>query len=300
MSSPRLSVVIPAYRAAGTIFQCLSALERQSCEDFEVLVVSSGEEDTDRLVAERFPEVRRIRSRERRFPGGARNLGIAKARAELLAFTDADCVPDGTWVESLIAAHELETPVIGGVIANGNPGRRTGWAYYLVEFHRWAPGADAGFVDDLPGCCWSMKRWAFDRYGPFVEGTYCSDTIFHWRMARDGLRPYLDPGVRVSHLNPVGLGGILRHERMHGRSFARVRAAEHGWGRSRAALHAATTPLLPFLLLGRIVAGAGARRLTRRLLQTLPLVAASVASWSAGELEGYAGRVLAPSGIESP
>lgn len=298
--SPSLSVIVPAYRAASTISSCLGALESQLADDLEVLVVDSGDDGTGELAAERFPWVRVVQRDERAFAGHARNLGVERSRGDLLAFTDADCVPAPDWVESLRAAHEeRDLPVIGGTVANGNPSSRVGWAYYLAEFHRWAPGAAAGFVDDVPGCCWSLRRWTYERYGPFLEDTYCSDTAFHWKMARDGHRPFLDPSIRVAHSNPVRLSRVLPHEVLHGRNFARVRTSESGWCRARAALHAVAAPLLPPLLLARITAGARRRALSRQLLRTLPLVAATVGAWSLGELQGYAAWALRPARAEA-
>lgn len=291
MASPRVSVIVPSYNAAATIATSLTALERQTSSDFEVVVVDSGTDAAATLVASYFPWVRLVRREERTFAGHARNLGIDVVDGELLAFTDADCAAAPDWIERIVAAHEREHPVIGGVVANGNPESWAGWAYYLTEFHHWMPGSPEGFVDDVPGCCWSMKRSAYRRWGPFLEETYCSDSSFHWRMERDDLHPYLDPAILVEHLNPTSLREVLGHEVRHGRSFARVRATDRHWGRLHAAFRALGAPLLPGLLLSRMAIGLGRRRgPLGRLALAGPLVAAAVTAWSWGELQGYVDR----------
>src|SRR5262249_61530566 len=49
----------------------------------------------------RLVEERRVQSSY-----AARNRGVAASHGELLAFTDADCVPDPGWVRALAAAFE--------------------------------------------------------------------------------------------------------------------------------------------------------------------------------------------------
>src|SRR5688572_1234839 len=111
---PRVSVIIPAYNSQATIAATLEALRRQAFEDFEAIVVdSSPGEETARLVADRFPEVRFQRSRQRLLPHGARNRGVEMAAGELLVFTDPDCVPAPDWLASLVSAHDQGNPVVG-------------------------------------------------------------------------------------------------------------------------------------------------------------------------------------------
>ena len=178
--------------------------------------------------------------------------------------------------------------MVGGVVANANPGSLVGRAYYYTEFHRWLPARRADAVDEIPACCLSMKRSAYERYGPFLEDTYCSDTAFHWRMASDGERPLLDPAMLVAHRNPTRLRRCLEHEAYHGRAFARVRVAVRRMPRSVALLRAATSPLLPPLLFARAARSAGASRADRRgFLSAGPLVLLAMSAWSYGELRGY-------------
>jgi len=294
---PELSVIVPSYNAARTIETCLDALAAQRTDArFEVIVVDSGGDRTRDIVRERFPGVRLVTSSERKYPGAARNLGIAAAGADIVAFTDADCVAAPDWIEAIHGAHRGNAdPVIGGVIANLNPESFVARAYYYTEFNHWMPGTPAGFVDDIPGCCWSMKRTAYERYGPFLEDTYCSDTAFHWRMAEEGLRPYLDPRIRVAHGSPTGLAACLRHQPVHGRFFARVRVVEQRLSRRRVLLHAATAPLLPPLFLlraSRRVLRSGTQ--LRQFMPAAPLVLLAMAGWAWGEMSGYLGALRRP------
>jgi GT2 family glycosyltransferase len=288
-----VSVVVPSYRSEATIERCLSSLEAQTARQAaEVIVVDSSADGTVELVSRRFRRVRLLSFPVRKFPGDARNLGIAHARADLLAFTDADCVADRRWLETILAAHrEHPDPVIGGAIDNANPSSAVGWAAYLLELSQWLPSRPRGRVAEIPTGCLSIKRWAFERWGPFLEGTYSSDSAFQWRLVRDGHRPLFDPAIRVAHLNIERLGELARRKLRHGRDFARLRAGAERFSAGRRAAFAALAPALPPLLWTRI-----ARRVARdpalraRLVRTTPLLLLALCAWSAGEAVGYVSR----------
>jgi glycosyltransferase involved in cell wall biosynthesis len=299
-----LSILVAAYGARETIADSIAALRDQhTAARYEiVLIESSGDgaaEIAAEVIAARGTEVvaplRVVRCHERRYAGHARNLGVAEARGRLLACTDADCVAAPDWVERVVRAHEQGPPVIGGAVEVANPESFAGWGYYFAEFHRWRPGGGARPIDEVPGCCWSFTREAFARWGPFLEGTYSSDTAFQWRMARDGERPRFDPSIRVAHRNPDALGRSLRHGVLHGRQFARVRAAQQSLRRPRLALNAASAPLLPALLFARTVLGVARNRTyAGRFTLTWPVTLAQLSAWSCGELLGYVAALADP------
>ncbi len=114
---PRVSVVIPTYYSSSTLEISLEALRRQRYRDFEVIVVnSSPEEETGRIVRERYPEVVFVQSPVRLYPHAARNEGIGRARGEVLVFTDPDCEPAPDWLERLVAACDGGTRVVVGAM----------------------------------------------------------------------------------------------------------------------------------------------------------------------------------------
>jgi glycosyltransferase involved in cell wall biosynthesis len=285
---PKLSVVIACFRSRGTIESCLRSLERQTCSLHEVIVVDSGGDGTAHLIARQFPWVRLLAFDERKYPGDARNAGIRHATGEIIAFLDADCVADDNWAREIMLAHEESDAIIGGSVANANPESYVGWAAYFCEFSLWMPAGAPRRMTDVPTLSLSMKRWAFDKYGPFLEGTYCSDTAFNWRAGQDGIFPLFQPSIRVSHVNLTRPGRFLRKQVMHGRAFATVRIKEEKLNWVKTTVLTLGFPALPFVLFSRIVARVVRfRQFPWQLVTVWPFLLLGLTAWSWGECIGY-------------
>ncbi|MDQ4074792.1 MAG: glycosyltransferase family 2 protein [Chloroflexota bacterium] len=290
MDEVKLSIIMTTYNARSVVEHSLASLEAQTIRKaLEVIVVDSSTDGTAELVAERFPAVQLYRFTQRKYCGDARNVGIAHARSNLIAFLDADCIADPTWAAEIIAAHhQAPHPLIGGTVDNANPQHTVGWAHYFCEFSAWMPGSPQQEVEEVPGCALSLKRWAFERYGPFLMGRYCSDSALHWKMARDGHQPLLAPSIRIAHTNIEGLRAFLAHEVQHGRHFGTVRCQEQNFSLLKKGLYALLSPLLPVLLFWR-----SARRIVRKHIyrqqfwRVAPLVLLGQSAWAYGEFLGY-------------
>lgn len=291
MSDLSVSVIIAAYNSHKTIGKCLESLQhQQDTDNYEVIVVDSSQDSATENITRNYPKVKLVRVHERKYPGDARNLGIAQAKGDIFAFTDTDCIPDKNWVARIIEAHQHPHPVIGGVVDIANKESYVSWAAYFCEFNQWIPreAENKNKITEIPTCCLSMKRWVFDKFGPFIEGTYCSDTAFHWKMAKEGHRPMLVPTIKISHINIDRWVKYFQKQFMHGRQFARVRVAEKGFSVPRRLLYLLLSPLLPLLLTYRIFV-----RLTdsayyfKKFLLVSPIVLTGLSFWSFGEMVGY-------------
>jgi glycosyltransferase involved in cell wall biosynthesis len=100
--SLQVSVVIPVYNDAKSLERCLEALTQQTYDpsQYEVIVVDNG--STKIIPIESAVNIHpRATLVQELTPGSyaARNKGISVAKGEVLAFTDADCIPSPTWLE---------------------------------------------------------------------------------------------------------------------------------------------------------------------------------------------------------
>lgn len=284
-----ISVVIPSYNSRLTIEKCLnSLLNQRTSQRFEVILIDSSTDGTAELVRCKFPFVRMHHFSGQKFPGEARNIGIAKARGKIIAMIDADCVAAEDWIDQLAVAHESPWSAIGGAIGNDNPASRQGWAAYFCEFSQWMPGTKAGVMADIAAANMSYKRSLFNLYGPLMEGGYCSDTEFHWRLAANGHRLQFVPAIQVSHHNIDQFDRFLRHEFFHGRSFARMRLKFRRCSRLRGTLYAVFWPWIPIkLMLRTTLICLANRRYRHEFLKSFPLVMLGIFSWSLGEASAY-------------
>jgi len=93
-SSPRASVVIPAYDAERYIEQAVASALGQSVEDLEVIVVDDASRDATAAIlsrlAERDHRLRLLRLPVNSGPAAARNLALSHARGTWVATLDAD------------------------------------------------------------------------------------------------------------------------------------------------------------------------------------------------------------------
>lgn len=121
------SVIVPARDAGPDLARLIDALRRQTVPraQFEVVIGDDGSSDTStaELASDGWVRVA---------PGpplnsyAARNRAARQARATVLAFCDADCVPEPEWLERGLAALE-HASLIAGRIRFMVPVRRTVW-----------------------------------------------------------------------------------------------------------------------------------------------------------------------------
>lgn len=93
MTEPRFSVIIPLRNKARHVPACLASALGQSYPPEEVIVVDDNSSDgSAEIVADTKSPLIRLFHRDMPGPGGyaARNLGIAQARGDWIAFLDAD------------------------------------------------------------------------------------------------------------------------------------------------------------------------------------------------------------------
>ena len=114
----KVSVVIPFYNGVGRLRACLNALARQTypAADYEIVAIDNGSTEDVTSLRQAFPEVRWLFEAQPG-PACARNRGLTQATGDVIAFTDADCLPAPNWLQEAVNALEnTGATVIGGRI----------------------------------------------------------------------------------------------------------------------------------------------------------------------------------------
>lgn len=133
--APDVSVVVPTWRRPALLERCLEALVRQTLapQRYEIVVCDDGPDEATRSLVERIADAHRARGLQLRYlpvtatqgPAGARNAGWRHARAQTIAFTDDDTIPDPRWLEAGLEALARGASAACGVIVVPLPERPT-------------------------------------------------------------------------------------------------------------------------------------------------------------------------------
>lgn len=109
-----VSVIVPVRNEEATIAELLDSLRAQTLPPAEIIIVDGGSTDATLRTVEEH-RVRgmplKILRLERAFPGEGRNHGVAAAKHEVIAFTDAGVRLDSRWFEKLIGPMERDASV---------------------------------------------------------------------------------------------------------------------------------------------------------------------------------------------
>ena len=199
-SGQRISLVVPLHNEETSARRLVESILAQTRSPDEVVLVDGG--STDRTVAILTEAV----SGDRRFriiesgpstPGAARNIGIATARHEWVALTDAGIRLEPTWLERLVSRAQ-ETPGVDIVYGNYEPDLHSAYercaalAYVPLKQKReggWARGPS------IATCLLRKSVWS--AVGGFPDLRASEDLIFMDRVAQTGCRIAWAPSATV-------------------------------------------------------------------------------------------------------
>lgn len=108
MSTPTISIIIPAYNCEDYISESMDSLLAQTFQDFEIIVVDDGSTDQTYKILNRYAKKYKnikVYQQENQFAGVARNHGMqfVSADSEYLIFLDADDIYLPNMLEKLYA-----------------------------------------------------------------------------------------------------------------------------------------------------------------------------------------------------
>jgi glycosyltransferase involved in cell wall biosynthesis len=217
-----VSVIVPMYNAERTLVACLDGLAAQDHprEEHEILLVDNGSTDASVDIARRYPGITLLSEPN---PGAyaARNHGLRRARGEVIAFTDPDCVPDPSWIREVASA--FADPGLELLCGRRRPGRRSAVLASIADYENTKDGfvLDGGDEELYYGYSSNMgvRKSLFDLLGLFLERPRGADTLFVRKVARErscaAIR-YLPTAV-VTHLELDSLSTYYKKVFLYGR-----------------------------------------------------------------------------------
>lgn len=221
-SWPSVSVVVCAYNAAETLDDCLSALEALTYADVELLLVDDGSTDATPEIAARHPRVRCIRVPNSGL-SAARNVGLAEASGEIVAYTDADACVEPEWLTYLV-----EPFFTAGNAGAGGPNVVPSHDPWLAQCVARAPGGpshvllDDRVAEHVPGCNMAFRREVLLALGGFnpIFTSAGDDVDLCWRLQDQGWEIGFAPCALVWHHHRSSIGGYWRQQAGYGEGEA--------------------------------------------------------------------------------
>ena len=218
---PRVSVVVCTYNGAATLHDCLEGLERLEYPDFEVIVVSDGSTDATAATASEYG-VRLIET-ENEGLASARNVGLAAATGEIVAYLDDDARPDPHWLAYL--AHAFATTPYASIGGPNVPFPDDGDVEQCVAR---VPGGPTHVLltdteaEHVPGCNMAFRKECLDAIGGFdprfrVAG---DDVDVCWRIRERGWTIGFCPGAVVWHHPRSSLRAFWKQQKGYGKAEA--------------------------------------------------------------------------------
>lgn len=156
----KLSVIIPLYNKADSIYRTIKSVLTQSFTDFELIIVNDGSTDHSRNVVTQIQDPRiKLINQDNKGVSAARNRGAKEAEGEWLMFLDAD---DIIYPESIRNLFILKDKLPEAIIYCGNY-----ITYYNEQKEIEACNLDSsGYINDPFKYRW-FKMWNI-RLGSFI------------------------------------------------------------------------------------------------------------------------------------
>ncbi len=140
-SMPFFSVIVPVYNKAPHVNRSIASVLRQTFTQYELIIINDASTDSSLDEIRKFADPR-IQVFQRTSPGAggyaARNLGIARSRADWVAFLDAD----DEWHSGHLAraAEGIRAYPDAGIVSSGwaisMGGEKHHDAYFTINRHR--------------------------------------------------------------------------------------------------------------------------------------------------------------------
>jgi O-antigen biosynthesis protein len=220
--APKISVVVCAYNAELTMRECLESLTKLSYPSYEAVIVDDGSTDHTGAIADEYPQFKIIHQPNRGL-SAARNVGMAAATGDIIAYLDSDAVTDPDWLTYLAWKFKCTDHV--GIGGPNLPPPEEGWLANCVAS---APGSpthillDDETAEHIPGCNMAFRKEALAAIGGF-DTTYTAagdDVDICWRLQERGHTIGFSPAAIVWHHRRKTIKSYLKQQMGYGKAEA--------------------------------------------------------------------------------
>src|ERR1700753_1447270 len=223
-TEPKLTVLMPAYNAGRYHAEAIRSVLDQSFTDFELLIVNDGSTDDTAKIIQSFKDPRiMLISQENKGVSAALNLGLAYAKAPIVARFDADdiCYPERLKIQYDFISSYPEYGIIG-----------TGADYVDAEGHYIFTHHPVAHLDEeIQQLKYSVcpfihssvmyRKELIITNGGYNEHAYTYEDHFLWvNILRNQKACNLSKALIKVRLNP---GSVTVDEKWHSRKFRSIK-----------------------------------------------------------------------------
>ena len=93
MHKPKVSVIVPVYKAEAYLHRCVDSILAQTLTDFEILLIDDGSPDKSGDICDEYAKKDsriRVFHKDNSGVSSARNVGLDNAKGEYILFVDSD------------------------------------------------------------------------------------------------------------------------------------------------------------------------------------------------------------------
>jgi glycosyltransferase involved in cell wall biosynthesis len=214
----RVSVIVCCYNMGGKLRECLESLCLQTYPNREFIVVNDASTDDTLQVASEYQarlgsDLILVTNPGNLGVAGSRNVGIAHSTGDLIAFTDADCIAESSWLSEIVDSFADGAAGVGGRILKEDC--RNIWEL-SEKGHDYVARVE-GPVTYIQGCNMAfnatvLRSYMFNdeiKYG-YEEALLCD------QLVRDKHQIRYNPRAVVHHRHRSSFTGLLKQRYQRG------------------------------------------------------------------------------------
>jgi len=212
MENPQVSIIIVNWNAKDYLEDCITSLEKQTYQNFEIILVDNAStDDSVKFIENKFPNIRIIKNKENVGFAEGNNIGMRQAKGNLIALFNPDAKADSEWLSNLVST----------LISSDKIAAVTGKIFYLGDefgknavFCTWSKinpitAMPYNFFDDEPeskvdylsGATMLVKKDVIEKIG-YLDPEYFlffDETDWCARMIRAGFDLVYTPKAKAWH-----------------------------------------------------------------------------------------------------
>lgn len=185
----KISVAITVFNEAKTIAALLDSLLLQTKKAEQIIFVDGGSKDATVEIIRHYQRkdgrIKLLVEKCSRAKG--RNLGCEIAKEDIIAMTDAGCIPDKNWLKNLTSPFEnTNVDVVAGFYRmTGNTTLQKTMSMFLGVLPN---NFDAGFLPSTRSIAFTKSIW--EKVDGFPEGVKgaAEDTVFNYKLIKAGAK----------------------------------------------------------------------------------------------------------------